>query len=118
MYPQGANLLQNQTANTSKFDPTKKERDLKEQELKDKLKELEDQKWLLEQENERLNFVKEMAEADQGQTFLDILQAKTAIMKNVKRKLCKTITNVKIPLCWLIYLGNLWFQMFLWNSDY
>lgn len=51
---------------------------------------------MLEQENERLNFVKEMAEADQGQTFLDILQAKTAIMKNVKRKIERFQTREQI----------------------
>lgn len=94
MFPQGANLLTpGQTAGINpeiqakKFDPNQKERALKESELKDKLKELEEEKQKLELENERLNFVKEMAEADQGQTFLDILQAKTAIMKNVKRKI-------------------------------
>lgn len=41
-------------------------------------------------------FVKEMAEADQGQTFLDILQAKTAIMKNVKRKIERFQTREQI----------------------
>ena len=52
MYPQGANLLgqiqnavtNNVSAQVTKFDPNQKERSLKEQELKDKLKELEDQK--------------------------------------------------------------------------
>lgn len=37
-----------------------------------------------------------MAEADQGQTFLDILQAKTAIMKNVKRKIERFQTREQI----------------------
>lgn len=52
MYPQGANLLSglqtglaaNVSAEVKKFDPNQQERSLKEKELKEKIKELEDEK--------------------------------------------------------------------------
>ena len=55
--------------------------------LQEKLKECEDIKIKLEQENERLNFQRQMAEADLGETFLDILQAKMATKKSVTKKI-------------------------------
>lgn len=104
MYPHGDSMVKkiqqamnnSVTADVKKFDASKQERTLKEKELNEKLKELEDEKFKLEQENERLMFVKEMAEADQAQNFLDILQAKTTIMKNIKRKIDRFQTREQI----------------------
>lgn len=69
---------------------------LKEKELREKLSELEQQKQQLEQENERLNFAKEMAEADQGTNFLKVLQDKTTILKNIKKKIERFQTREQI----------------------
>ena len=88
---QGQNM-----ADVKKFDANQQKKVLREKELREKLRQLEDEKQKLEQETERLNFAKEMAEADQGKTFLDVLQAKTAIMKNIKKKIERFQTREQI----------------------
>lgn len=72
------------------------EKNLKEKQLKEKLKELENEKLELEMENERLQFAIEMAEADQGANFLKVLQDKTEILKKVKAKITRFQTREAI----------------------
>ena len=69
---------------------------LKEKELREKLKELEEEKQKYELEHESLNFAYEMAQADQGQTFLEVLKYKMEILHNIKKKIDRYSTREQI----------------------
>lgn len=79
---------------------------IKEQELKEQIKTLEDSKIKLEQENERLKFQKDQADTELCQNTMELLKAKTETKNGILKKIDKYAKQEAIILKVLDIINN------------
>ena len=83
----GGSFVDNSLSKT--FDPNQNAFDMKKAELLQEIKDLNEQKIKLEQEQERLQFQKKMAQAELCQEVPKLLLEKTNTMQDIKSKIEK-----------------------------